>query len=156
MLGAAPAYAEHTQEAQITDVQFAYTQPEVSPYSGHVRWHWTLTNTGPVDARNVVLIHRLDPALTVTAVSAPCTVAGALVNCPFDEIKPGEERHGVIEADLPFGQAVIVQIHGQVTWQQTVWPVAAPAAPAAPAVSTVSFAPAAPAAASEPASAVQS
>jgi hypothetical protein len=130
MFGSAPAYADHTPGTQSEGVQFGYAPPTFSWNHDHINWHWTLKNTGPGRATHVTLTHRLDPALRVTAVSAPCTTVGTVVSCPFDVLTPGEERHGVIEADLPPGQAAVVQINGQVAWEQAASPEGVPATPA--------------------------
>ncbi|MCW2886024.1 MAG: hypothetical protein QOE54_6876 [Streptosporangiaceae bacterium] len=125
-----PAYAGSTPGTGGQGVQLGYAAPELSKNRDHVVWHWTLTNAGQDAVNNLVLIHRLDPRLTVTRVSAPCAAQGTVVTCPFDVVSPGEEQHGVIEADVPPGEALDVRINGQAAWEVTGNPPAGTDAPA--------------------------
>lgn len=120
MLLSAPAHAGGGAKTGNEGVQFRYAPVQFSGNRTHVVWHWTLTNAGGQRASKVVLTHRLDQAMKVTGVSAPCTTQGTVVTCPFDELRPGDEQRGFIEADLPPNQTADMQINGQVVWEAPV------------------------------------
>ena len=113
LLSAAPA------SAQVRDVEFSYSPPEISEKGDRVVWNWTAVNRDSRAATKVVITHRIMPFLRVSYVSWPCDVDGEAIKCRWDALKPGEEIRGIIEADLSPGTNGSVQINGRVAWQRT-------------------------------------
>jgi len=103
--------------AQVRDVEFSYSPPEISAEGDRVVWKWTAVNRDSRPATMVVITHRIARVLPVSYVSWPCAVDGETIKCQWDSLQPGQEVQGLIEADLPSGLSGSVRISGRVTWR---------------------------------------
>ncbi|MEU5881343.1 hypothetical protein [Spirillospora sp. NPDC047279] len=110
-------------------VEFTYSAPEVAEAGDTVTWRWSVKNVGGESVNKVLLTHKLTPMLKVRSVDAPCAVTATAIRCEYGTMKAGEERKGVVVAELPSDASGTVQINGRMTWQQ------GPAAPGGTATS---------------------
>lgn len=100
------------------DIRFTYESPRVSPDGDHLTWRWTLRNTGPGAAGDVVLVHRLTPPLKISRLPRECRAIAHGASCSYGTIKAGQRRTGSLDAELSRDVSGTVEIHGRVTWQQ--------------------------------------
>ncbi|GAA3229611.1 hypothetical protein [Actinocorallia longicatena] len=140
LLSTAPASASVRQQnlRAAGDVEFGYSAPEISEDGDHVLWKWTVTNRGSRAAHDVVMTHKLLPALPVTSVSGPCKAAGDTVRCRWATLAGGRSARGVIKAELPENLMGTVNIKGRIVWRRDVAPDPVAAAPAATTPTVVS------------------
>ncbi|WP_051108949.1 DUF11 domain-containing protein [Actinomadura flavalba] len=123
VLGTAVGLAAPADAAQ-TRVAFNYSAPQVARTGENVAWTWTVRNGGPGDAEEVVLTHRLSPALKTSGLPAECKAAAETIRCEYGKLKQGERRTGRVVAAIPEAESGTIEISGRVTWKD-----AAPAAP---------------------------
>ncbi|MEW2079616.1 hypothetical protein AB0941_39805 [Streptomyces sp. NPDC013433] len=110
-----PASAEMTYApaALQAAVELTYTEPVRD--GQRITWQWTAANHGDTAATDVVITHRITPAVPVTLTS-PCEGTAEKITCTVGELPADEEFAGRIVAELPADHSDNARIQGRATW----------------------------------------
>lgn len=117
----APAFADMPQVAgvaAVSKIDFVYATPVIAENGDKLTWRWTVSNSGDLDAFQVIVMHRLGGSMQIRRLSAGCTASGVAIRCAYGRIAPGQKRTGSVEVELSEDVQGTLQISGRVTWQQ--------------------------------------